>query len=680
MSGVNYGQQPQYASPFIATPIANAAKNDPRMALAQGMVNTGTSTAPVATHGYGVADGLARMLTGLAGAYTEKKLMDKYGQDQNNLLATVKAQAQAAQQPGIGATPPVAAQAPTPPQAAAPAAGGNPALAANVAGVLSGGAGAPGAGAAGGMPPQGQMPPQGAQNPLARPLPGAGGANAGYIDPLAGRGRATSGFGARKAPVAGASTYHTGVDLAAPAGTPVEAAANGVVLSAGAEKGGGNVVRIRHPDGSVSAYAHLSGFNVKPGDVVQNGQVVGSVGQTGVATGPHLHFSITDAQGNKIDPRTVMSGTAAPATGQRGAAVPGGAVVPNIVAVPDMPALPDKPVAPTAEPATQSLTLKQAYRIMQDANPYQYDEGQRMLADGLGKQDELNERATARRQAVSDMVYQQDAGNYYGALNAQRQAQYGDRSAAIQHNYQQQDAAQGENWRRQDAATAQGYQWTNAEHEGAIQRRNAESAAADSYKRAIDLAKLKGEITQEGKTDPLRTPTGTKFWETESAAGQGLGDQVALLNELDGLNRSVGTGGVYNIPGVGAYARTMGSNHTALQRMEAIGTELGINLSTKLKGSISDKEEAMLASARPSMYNSREANQAIINRLRWFAQLGQDYHASRIEAYRAGGDAMAGFQRLWDKYRASVPVGSQVSFAQWQSSLPKFDATGRRIQ
>jgi murein DD-endopeptidase MepM/ murein hydrolase activator NlpD len=107
-------------------------------------------------------------------------------------------------------------------------------------------------------------------------------------------GRFTSGFGYRRHPLLGIRKMHTGVDWAAPGGTPVMAAGNGVVEEAGRKGGNGNYVRLRHSNGYKTAYSHLQRFasGIAPGAKVRQGQVVAYVGSTGLSTGPHLHYEV----------------------------------------------------------------------------------------------------------------------------------------------------------------------------------------------------------------------------------------------------------------------------------------------------------------------------------------------------------------------------------------------------
>lgn len=108
---------------------------------------------------------------------------------------------------------------------------------------------------------------------------------------------------ARFHPVLNKTRPHNGVDFAAPTGTPVRSIGDGTVISAGYSGGGGNMVRIQHCDRYTTEYMHLSKFapGLKVGDKVARGEVIGSVGMTGLATGPHLHFGMFD-RGQYIDP------------------------------------------------------------------------------------------------------------------------------------------------------------------------------------------------------------------------------------------------------------------------------------------------------------------------------------------------------------------------------------------
>ena len=102
----------------------------------------------------------------------------------------------------------------------------------------------------------------------------------------------SSPFGFRTSPTAGASSYHQGVDLAAPANTPVYATRSGIVTTTTYSSSAGYYVTINHGDGFSSIYMHLNNYVVSAGQAVSAGQLIGYVGRTGIATGYHLHFGI----------------------------------------------------------------------------------------------------------------------------------------------------------------------------------------------------------------------------------------------------------------------------------------------------------------------------------------------------------------------------------------------------
>ncbi len=124
---------------------------------------------------------------------------------------------------------------------------------------------------------------------------------AGWIKPVTGY-TLTSPFGMRKHPVLGYTRMHNGIDMACAPGTPIYAARAGVVTVASYQAGGaGNYVSINHLDGFSSIYMHMTHYIVSPGQNVAQGQVIGYVGNTGISTGPHLHFGISYA-GSYVNP------------------------------------------------------------------------------------------------------------------------------------------------------------------------------------------------------------------------------------------------------------------------------------------------------------------------------------------------------------------------------------------
>ncbi len=106
------------------------------------------------------------------------------------------------------------------------------------------------------------------------------------------RGQVTAAFGERLDPLSGEGAFHAGIDIAAPRGTTVECAADGIVVAAGYDAGYGNSILVDHGSGITTKYGHLSKIDVVIGQEVKRGQIIGAVGATGKTTGPHLHYEV----------------------------------------------------------------------------------------------------------------------------------------------------------------------------------------------------------------------------------------------------------------------------------------------------------------------------------------------------------------------------------------------------
>ncbi|MBS3756205.1 MAG: M23 family metallopeptidase [Desulfobacterales bacterium] len=119
---------------------------------------------------------------------------------------------------------------------------------------------------------------------------------------------ASSGYGMRKHPILGYNKMHEGLDFAAPSGTPIMAAGDGVVEYAGPRGSYGHYIRIRHPNQYQTVYAHMSGYveGISRGARVKQGEVIGYVGSTGRSTGPHLHYEVRYA-GSPVNPKEIDS-------------------------------------------------------------------------------------------------------------------------------------------------------------------------------------------------------------------------------------------------------------------------------------------------------------------------------------------------------------------------------------
>lgn len=124
----------------------------------------------------------------------------------------------------------------------------------------------------------------------------------------------SSDFGMRRHPVRRSIRHHEGVDLAAPNGAQVRAVAGGTVVFADPYKGYGNLIVVKHNDSLTTHYGHLQKILVSPGQKIKPGEVIGVVGETGITTGPHLHFEIR-FDGRSQDPERFIPGLAVQSEG-----------------------------------------------------------------------------------------------------------------------------------------------------------------------------------------------------------------------------------------------------------------------------------------------------------------------------------------------------------------------------
>jgi murein DD-endopeptidase MepM/ murein hydrolase activator NlpD len=130
--------------------------------------------------------------------------------------------------------------------------------------------------------------------------------SSGFIWPLPSSGRITSTFGGRDRPTAGASSNHKGLDIGAPTGSAIVAAASGRVVTSTYQVAAGNYIMLAHDDGTYTVYMHCSKLLVSVGDYVNQGDKIALVGSTGVSTGPHLHFGVM-VNGVYVDPQKYVS-------------------------------------------------------------------------------------------------------------------------------------------------------------------------------------------------------------------------------------------------------------------------------------------------------------------------------------------------------------------------------------
>lgn len=397
--------------PSLTGGIAEAFKNDPRRTIAQSLLQTGTSGAPVAaTGGYGVAEGLSRIVSALAGTLIEKKLAKKYGERQ----ATANADLAKAFRPPA---PTQEAPAPTPVEQA-------PAFVQNT----------PQNGATAGVGREVTALPLDVP-----PAPSASFLGSPIDDPNV---KPKSLFGFRVDPITGKRKQHMGVDYPAPQGTPVKSLGGGEVIFAGRKGPNGNLVRVRHGDGTVSSYAHLASIGVKQGQILNGGEPLGAVGSTGRSTGPHLHLSVRDKEGGFIDPNTVLG---------KGIATPNNSNVSNTPAIEPLPQeapLAPAPIAPKPISAVQSRRLAIANQLLESGNPDLIELAQQFQDKGLDEQFKSDGDFANRSSEVDKLVFSSQSDRYNASANNREQALEGARTDVRRNNFAV--ASQGREFSQQD--------------------------------------------------------------------------------------------------------------------------------------------------------------------------------------------------------------------------------------
>ena len=705
--------------------IAQAYQNDPRTKAALDLM--ATSTAPVATGGWGIAEGIARALSGIGGGLIERSQNKRYGEDEQDLLKSRAKDipseiARRLSNQSADATGPVQFS----PGALSPNMGrwsGQPGgssfnlpewakpqqstmpLRGDPNGDHEGMGGSgpnpnlvntstlPGAPVANNTGLQPGAIPNASYTPPSTPSPQG---VASFTDPLAGRGRITSKYGQRRAPIAGASTFHNGVDMAAPKGTPVLAAGDGRVVQAWDDTthGGGNSIILQHADGTKTGYAHLSQIGVKPGDIVQAGQPIGAVGATGRATGPHLHFTVRDARGRRIDPSTVnLSGkpsaignvpleNVAPesATIQvAGAATTG----PQQVQLPDVPDPVQKPTAPDVVPATQSERLLNAYRMIRRANRYEAADAQTMLDKGLGEQSDYNEAYATRKQHVADRQYELGMEGYNQDRSARTTSALSARNTNLEqrqtYNNTHQINTEQNAFTTQRDAKLNDYDMAKARFQSRVEyglHKLDNDAAWQRTKAEIDSRRATAEDKQAALRDGFFNTRAGRDMRTAYETAQ---DQESTVNgQLDAFinaNKQVATGGTIN-NGLNGLRRYGNPN---LQAMEGVTSSLGIAATTALKGSISDKEEKLARDTVPHTGNTLAENQRRADWMRAAFARKSEFHGHAIDAMIQGSNAYNTFRHQWDAFRNSHTVGDGVTYDAWLANRPRFDASGRRV-
>jgi hypothetical protein len=665
--------------------IARAYENDPRTKLAQIMIGNGSSGAPVAQGGYAWMDGLARALQGVAGGYITKKQGKKYEADEKDLMALYAhalGSDTAAAAPGGMEPPPVAG--------AAGQGGGLPSATPD-------------------QPPVPQMVPQAPQaapqglDPLA-PLPDTGqpkpapvaaqiasvlGAPApdiskpyytpkaqpaAYVRPV--NGKPTSMFGKR------GNGFHNGEDFDGVIGDPVHAVLGGTVQIAGPSKGpSGTMVRIKYDNGESGGYAHLSAVDVKPGQRIEAGDVIGAVGNTGrvrsaTGDGSHLHYTHRDASGKLVDPASLPFGkpSAAPAQVASATALPPEPPTPD---TPE-PELPPMPNRPAVRPGVQSRRLAAGQELMQSGNRYAFNNALRMVEEGMGEQFKSDADVLASERDLDRTGYDAALGDAYGARGAKRNAAYDARGDERRNRFE--TARQTRQFGHEDASREDEQSFTAGQSATDRTFRAGQSELDRAAQEKLTRMTIEGrhqdavEKRQAKMQNFLSTPQGTKMYNEVANRISQNDDIIANLQSFVTENEKTDTGGIMlNTPGASWLDKTVSPS---LQRMDAITNKIAPVMRQAGQGSMSDKDLAGFKTSVTNIYASRSTNKATADRLTKGFQRINDFEMQRMQAAAEG--RQAEFMREWSIFRARVPIQSGQSFDDWKASIPSYDSAGNK--
>ncbi len=698
--------------------IQQAYQNDPRTKLAQSMLATGTSTAPVAQGGWAVTDGLARAAQAIAGSLVNKGAEKKYAKRETEYTEALKAAAAlAGPQAGMPAAPapmapPAAIQPPAPPMA--PAQGQMSAAAALAPPQPQAMPPAPQAMARQSMGPSmnalPQIDPNTAINgpqppglPMGVAQPGQqqrvqmGNVNGGtdpnrgastFIEPFKGfmSAKVSSGMGGKRS--------HNGEDYPMAVGTPIVAPSSGTVLSTTSNRRGGNQVIIGFADGSRMGVAHLSEVNVKPGQKVNAGEVVALSGNTGKSTGPHAHVTATTADGRKIPPSQFFQGAVGgPDTASTSVDPMAGIQAPSMEQVPEgmTPPPADRPAAPGLPGQIEPSTIRIAQQLLASGNPDLVSLAQNYLERGTEQQFEAQKLASGQEFTQGQTGYQAALNEDSAERGDFRTQQRTDRSQAQTRNFDREGrysdqvftGAQNAQNRNQQAALqndSQAFQ----QGENALDR----SATRNNLERQLEQ---KAASAAERRSVYFNTPTGLRMQDTNNQEINANNDAISKFQRFMDLNEKQNTGSTVAIAqGIPVVGGLVSAFDNELKEMNALANDTTLGkIGGSLGTAISDGDRKFIMESNLSTGSGKPANTNIARATIGALRRKNDYLTEFANAQADNNPQ--GFVRDWSMFVKKVPIvqydakgnakatDNPMTFGEWRASRPRFDSTGKRV-
>jgi hypothetical protein len=715
--------------------IAKAYQNDPRTQLAIQAMTQGSSVAPVAGGKYAWADGIARALQGGLGGFMQKRQMQKYDQREQDVMAKVAA---ALAGGGAGAPPQGVPQ-----QGAggAPAAMGQPPQAASVPPPPPQNMAAPQM--APQAPPQAaQQPPQAPQAPPAPMPPQVAPGPQGGFDALGGQGGApmapvpgknysvadavaelhmspeaaqaqfgggqgavhsavaqalAGGGGNPAAPFTGSgvqlinamlpitrTTESNNRDFKAD-GSPVTSSEGAKfamqVMPATARKPGFGIAPAR--DNSAEEYNRvgtelLQKLTEKYGDPAKAWAAYnagsGRLEHAMEKHGDNWLAAMPSETQKYVAKNMAALGGQAGGNVQQAAAdgpMPAAALAAQNTSTP-VPELPGLPQRPADRPAAQSLRLDAGRKLIATKDPFLYQQAMQMLDAGMGEQLNADQKALDELNGRDDTLYQAGINDHYNAANQQRGDAYAARSDERGFVHADRTLAAQQQFQHDERLGGQQFE----SGENALNR----TAQKELTQMTIDGRKDVASVKAQRLQNFLQTPQGAKMYTQTTDAMQKNDNIIASVDAFMKKNEQQETGGMVLNTGAGNWlGRSMNSN---LQEMDSLVHNLAPQLRQAGQGSMSDRDLQLFEQSIPNIGMSYKANVARAGQIRAFVGRMNDFETHKLQAASDG--TGVNFLKDWSAYRQSVPVLGKdgtpnISFDEWQQSLPRYDAKGNKL-
>lgn len=684
MSQVDTPSERRRKARFLAIPeIARAYENDPRTRLAASMMGANNGGA-VAEGKYGMADGIARAIQGIAGAYMQKQGYEKAMGDQDTLMTDRTKMAQdglsgmaASTASALGAPPPAQAV----PQTQAPPMG--PTMGQPPAPLVPGAPASP-------MNPMLQM--AGGQEDGMRPFHLTSSTGAGSSFGHFNKPRVLNPGQSSRAPVDQYHSYKSTAYDELEAKYEQQYGLPSGILSRIRTRGERSNANQVSPVGARTVYQFMPStralFKKKYGVDAYAGP-----DQAAQAAALHLKESLDRNNGDaNLAIREYHGGPDRSRWGKENrkyigragygqgedatARTPDDGTQPlSPIDIPDIPPELERPNRPEAVAATQSDKLRAAYQMMIGGNAYDSTRAMDMYGEGLTEQSRFKENASEREQALRNTEYGSDLGAYQNDRADRRTDALGRRRDAEGRVFQRAERLGGQSYGTSERVSGQNFTADQAEIERAA--RAAEARIEHEERRATELKILNREI--EGRTELERekgkvrrqsyfqTPGGSKEIKAAGELTRKNTETLATLDALEGLlDEGAKTGGFVrgNAPWVTRWS------DSKQQAFEALADQLALANVGEMKGALSNADREFVQRMGPNVSKNVKTNKWLIKRAKNILERQLDFQDAMIASKADGRPDV--FLREWREFLKDVPQAGTKTFSEWRSSIPRY--------